>query len=152
MSGMTMTQGSIAADLDGYESAMWCTSSYLIMTASVAPVVGRLATIFSPAAMLLISAGFFAVGALVASQARSFAVFLVGRVLAGVGGGGIMTLAMIMVISLVPKQRRGLWIGLSNAVGLPITLFVLLLPGIICVDWVSMMSRRALRSGCRQGR
>ena len=111
-----MTQSIIAADLDAYESAMWFTSSYLIVMASLAPLIGRLAMIFSPGHMVLVSALFFAVGAVVTSQARSFGVFILGRVLTGVGGGGVLTLAMILVLQLTSKKRRGLFIGLTNAV------------------------------------
>jgi len=116
MSGITTTQSTIAADLDAYEYAMWFTSSYMITMSSVAPLMGRLSMIFTPGDMILISSCFFSVGAVVTSQARTFAVFIVGRVLVGVGGGGILTLAMILVIQLTSKKRRGLWIGLTNAV------------------------------------
>jgi len=114
-SGMTMTQSTIAADLDAYEGAMWFTSAFLITMASMAPLVGRLAMIFSPGLMTLASSFFFAVGALVTSQAQSFAVFIFGRVLVGVGGAGVMTLSMILVLQLTSKRRRGLFIGLVNA-------------------------------------
>ncbi len=111
-----MTQSIIAEDLNAYESAMWFTSSYLISAASVAPVVGRLAMVFSPGIMVLIAAFFFALGAIVTSQAQTLAVFILGRVLVGVGGGGILTLSQVLVIQLTSKRRRGLFIGLCNAV------------------------------------
>ncbi|KAJ9156730.1 MFS general substrate transporter [Pleurostoma richardsiae] len=115
MSGMTMTQSVIAEELQAYDGAMWFTSSYLITTASLAPLVGRLSTIFSPGIMILFSSFFFAVGALVASQAHSFGVFILGRVLIGVGGAGIMTLSLILVLQLASKRRRGIFVGLVNA-------------------------------------
>ncbi|KAL2131505.1 hypothetical protein VTI74DRAFT_4947 [Chaetomium olivicolor] len=115
MSGISTTQSTIAADLDAYESAMWFTSSYMISMSSVAPLAGRLAMIFSSATMILLSSAFFAVGALITALAPSFAVFILGRVLLGVGSGGIMTLCMILVIQLTSKKRRGLWVGLTNA-------------------------------------
>jgi MFS family permease len=110
-----MTQSTIAADLDAYEDAMWFTSAYLITAASMAPLVGRLAMIFSPGVMILASAMFFAVGALVTAMAGGFAVFIFGRVLVGVGGAGVLTLSMILVLQLASKRRRGLFIGLTNA-------------------------------------
>ena len=115
MSGMTMTQSTVAADLDAYEEAMWFTSAYLITTSSCAPLVGRLSTIFTPGIMILFSSFFFAVGAIVASQAHSFAVFIVGRCLIGVGGAGVMTLSLILVLQLTTKKRRGLFVGMVNA-------------------------------------
>lgn len=139
MSGIATTQSTIAEELDAYENAMWFTSSYLITTASLAPLVGRLSTIFSPGALVLVSSFFFAVGAIVTSQARSFAVFIAGRVLIGTGGAGVMTLSLILVLQLTSKRRRGLFIGLVNAgftIGLSTgaVLFGALLPAI---GWVS---------------
>lgn len=116
MSGMTMTQSIIAADLDAYENAMWFTSSYLIVMASLSPLIGRLSMIFSPGYLVLVSALFFAAGAVVTSQAQTFGVFIFGRVLTGVGGGGVITLSMILILQLTSKKRRGVFIGLTNAV------------------------------------
>lgn len=116
MSGMSTTQSAIADDLESYDNAMWFTSSYLISQASVAPLLGRLAMIFSPGAMIMFTSFFFSVGAVVTSQAQSFRPFIIGRILSGIGGGGVMTLAMILVIQLASKRRRGLIIGLTNAV------------------------------------
>lgn len=116
MSGISTIQSTIAADLNAYESAMWFTSSFLISASSVSPLVGRLAMIFSPGVMLLVASFLFALGTLITSQARSFAVFVMGRIIVGIGAGGVMTLSMILVIQLTSKRRRGLWIGLVNAV------------------------------------
>lgn len=116
MSGMSTTQSTIAADLDAYEQAMWFTGAYMISLSSVAPLAGRLAMIFSPATMIMLSSACFAVGALVTAVAPSFAAFILGRVILGMGSGGIMTLCMILIIQLTSKQQRGLWIGLANAV------------------------------------
>ncbi|ROW00847.1 hypothetical protein VMCG_06554 [Cytospora schulzeri] len=114
MSGMTMVQSAIAEELEAYELVMWFTSAYLITVASGAPLAGRLATIFPPGTMILYSGFFFAIGAIVTSQAHSFAVFILGRVLIGVGGSGIMTLSLILVLQLTSRKRRGLFIGLVN--------------------------------------
>ncbi|KAH7633897.1 major facilitator superfamily domain-containing protein [Sordaria sp. MPI-SDFR-AT-0083] len=115
MSGISTIQSTIATDLDAYDYAMWFTGVYLITSSSVAPLIGRLSTIFTPGLMILISSFFFSAGALVTSQSHTLSVFMFGRVLVGIGGGGIMTLALILVIQLTSKRRRGVWIGLTNA-------------------------------------
>ena len=117
---MSTTQSAIAADLESYDNALWFTSSYLISQASVAPLLGRLAMVFSPSAMILFTSSFFSIGAIVTSQAQCFTTFVIGRVLSGIGGGGVMTLPVILVIQLSSKRRRGLLIGLTNAVCQPI--------------------------------
>ncbi|KAI1284066.1 major facilitator superfamily domain-containing protein [Xylaria sp. FL0933] len=115
MSGITMAQSTIAADLDAYENAMWFTTSFLVALSSMSPLTGKLATIFSPRSMVLVSSALFATGCLVTSQARSFAVFITGRVITGLGGGGTMVLAFILVLELTTKRNRGLFIGITNA-------------------------------------
>lgn len=115
MSGITMVQGYIADDLDAHDKAIWFTSVYLIVVGSTAPLAGRLATIFSLRHMVLVSALLFAAGAVICSRATSFVVFILGRTLTGMGGGCIMTLALILVLQLTSRKRRGLFIGLVNA-------------------------------------
>ncbi|KAI0201890.1 major facilitator superfamily domain-containing protein [Astrocystis sublimbata] len=115
MSGITMAQSTIAADLDAYENAMWFTTSFLVALSSMAPLTGKLATIFSPRSMVLVSSVLFSIGCLVTSQARSFAVFILGRVITGLGGGGTLVLAFILILELTTKRNRGLFIGLTNA-------------------------------------
>lgn len=115
MSGMTMVQGHIAEDLDAYDEAMWFTSSYLIVVAAAAPLAGRLATVFPVRAMLLASACLFVLGAVVSAAARAVPVFLLGRAVAGLGGGSVITLSLILVFQLTTPTRRGLYVGAVNS-------------------------------------
>lgn len=115
MSGMTMAQSVVAADLDAYEHAMWFTSTYLIAAASFAPLAGRLASIFAASHLIAASSVFFTIGAVVSARATTLVVFLLGRVILGVGGAGVMTLSLITVLQLTSKRRRGLFIGMVNA-------------------------------------
>lgn len=57
----------------------------------------------------------FSIGLLVTSQAPSFAAFLVGRVISGIGAAGILTISIILVLELTGEKRRGLFVGLVNA-------------------------------------
>jgi MFS family permease len=82
---------------------------------SVAPLAGRLSQLFSPRNCIVVSSVIFSIGTFLTSQAPSLAVFLAGRVLTGVGGAGILTIAIILVLELTGKKRRGLFIGMINA-------------------------------------
>lgn len=115
MSGMTMAQSAVAADLNAYEHAMWFTSTYLISSASFAPLIGRLATVFAASHLIAVSGLCFAAGAVVTAYAQTLRVFLIGRVIVGIGGAGIMTLSLIVVLQFTSKRRRGLFVGLVNA-------------------------------------
>ncbi|KAI6089891.1 MFS general substrate transporter [Hypoxylon rubiginosum] len=115
MSGITMAQSTIAADLDAYENAMWFTTAFLVAMSSTTPLVGKLATIFPPRLLVLTASVCFAVGCLVTSQAHSFSVFILGRIITGMGGGGATVLAIVLILELTTKRKRGLFIGLLNA-------------------------------------
>lgn len=49
------------------------------------------------------------------SLARTLTVFLVGRAITGVGGSAVMVVPFILVLELVSKRRRGIFMGLVNA-------------------------------------
>ncbi|KAI0386705.1 MFS general substrate transporter [Hypomontagnella monticulosa] len=115
MSGITMAQSTIAADLDAYEEAMWFTTAFLVAMSSSTPLAGKLASIFSPRAIVLAASTLFATGCLITSQAHSFPVFIVGRLVTGLGGGGSTVLAIVLILELTTKRKRGLFVGLMNA-------------------------------------
>ncbi|MCJ1360604.1 MAG: hypothetical protein MMC33_010612 [Icmadophila ericetorum] len=115
ISGLTTAQSAIAESLDAYSETTWFVSAYLIAMASMSPLAGRLSQIFSPRNCVLVFALVFALGAFITSRANSLAVFLAGRAITGAGAAGILTLAIILVIELTTKRRRGLFIGLVNA-------------------------------------
>lgn len=110
-----MIQGSIAEDLDAYEGTMWFTSGYLITMSSLAPLFGKFAAVFSPRSLILPIAVFVAIGSIISAHAASFEAFVLGRVIMGMGGAGVLTLAIILVLDLTGKRRRGLALGCVNA-------------------------------------
>jgi len=81
---------------------------------SFSPIAARLAQIFSPRSCLFFAAVLFSIGGIITSQAPSIQVFLLGRVVGGIGAAGIMTISFILVLELSGKKRRGLFIGLVN--------------------------------------
>jgi MFS family permease len=63
---------------------------------------------------MLASLGFFAIGSAICGAAPSMTVMLVGRSIQGIGGGGILSLAEIIVTDLVPMVERGLYYGVRS--------------------------------------
>ena len=110
------TQGSIAEDLHTYDSGTitWLTAAYLIAVTSLTPVAGRLSQIFTPRIYLFASIVVQACGLFLTSRAPTFALFLLGRAITGVGSAAITPVAFILVTDLTSKSRRGLFFGLIN--------------------------------------
>ncbi|EXJ91642.1 hypothetical protein A1O3_00192 [Capronia epimyces CBS 606.96] len=111
---ITTIQSPIAIDLDASTEVTWFTSIYLIAVTSITPIAGRIMAIFTPRVYLLASIVVQACGLLITSQARSLAVFLVGRAVAGVGSASITPVAFILVTELTSVRRRGLFFGCIN--------------------------------------
>lgn len=116
LSLVTTTQSKIAEDLDAFVAASWFTSAYMIAMSSTTILAGRLAQIFSPRSCVMVSSILFGAGGVIASQGKTMPVFLLGRIIQGIGGGSIMTVSLILVLELSTKKRRGLHIGLVNSV------------------------------------
>jgi MFS family permease len=117
-----------------------------IAVSSIAPLAGRFTQIFSARNCIFVSSVIFSIGLLVTSQAPSFAAFLVGRVISGIGAAGILTISIILVLELTGEKERGLFIGLVNAgyttgVALGAVVAGALLPVIGWVSWIQLAGR-----------
>lgn len=82
---------------------------------SVAPLMGRLCQVFSPRLCMFFSTLLISTGTTITSTAISFEHFIIGRVVTGVGGGGIFIVSTIMAIQMTSPKHRGLYIGLANS-------------------------------------
>lgn len=92
----------------------WLGSSYLIANAVCQPLSGRLTDIFSRRSGLIVCNTLFAVGTLMCGLATSEWSILAGRVVAGMGGGGLNTISTFVASDLVPLRKRGVVQGVSH--------------------------------------
>lgn len=57
---------------------------------------------------------FFAIGNLICGLANTQWAIILGRVVAGVGGGGLTAISTFVTSDLVPLRKRGIWQGIGN--------------------------------------
>ena len=98
---------SIVGELGGYGSLSWVVSAYLLSSAVVMPFAGKLSDLHGAARVFRISIAVFAIGSLLAGASTSMAMLIVARVVQGLGGGSIMTVAFTVIARLVPARERG---------------------------------------------
>ncbi|KAJ5644821.1 efflux pump antibiotic resistance protein [Penicillium longicatenatum] len=97
----------IAKDLDGdATSTLWVGSAYLVPCAGFQPIWASLSDIYGRRQTLVASLGLFVIGSVVGCVAHNMATLLAGRAIQGVGGGGLIPLAMIIITDLVPLRQR----------------------------------------------
>ncbi|GAA5982820.1 hypothetical protein JCM5350_002999 [Sporobolomyces pararoseus] len=89
-------------------------TSYLLSTATFTPLYGRLADIVGRRGALLGALFLFTLGTALCGLAPSMEVLLVARLIAGMGGGGLMSVSSIVASDLIPLKKRALFQGLAN--------------------------------------
>lgn len=77
---------------------------------------GRLSDIWSRKLVLFVGLAIFFFGSLAASLARTAPQLIIFRAFTGVGGGGLMTVAQMIVSDVVPLRERGKYQGILGAV------------------------------------
>jgi MFS family permease len=93
--------------------ASWVGTAYLLTSTvslrrsqSMQPIYGRLSDIFGRKFVLLGSLTIFLIGSLACALAQSMIQLIIFRAIQGIGGGGILTLSMIISESLRSLIRR----------------------------------------------
>ncbi|KAH8663993.1 putative MFS multidrug transporter [Xylariales sp. PMI_506] len=104
----------ISSEFKSLSLMSWLAASYLIANAACQPLSGRLTDIFGRGPGLVFSNIFFAAGNLICGLAQSEGVMILGRVVAGIGGGGLMSITTFLSTDLVPLRKRGVFQGLGN--------------------------------------
>ncbi|KAK3904409.1 multidrug resistance protein fnx1 [Staphylotrichum tortipilum] len=111
---MATLSAPIASEFRSLSLLSWLATAYLIANATFQPLSGRLTDIFGRGPGLVFSNGMFAVGNLVCGLARGEGGMICGRVIAGVGGGGLMSISTFLASDLVPLKKRGVVQGVGN--------------------------------------
>jgi EmrB/QacA subfamily drug resistance transporter len=96
----------IAASLGGLRDTSWIAVGYLLASATIVPVYGRLGDRRGRREMLLAALAVFTAGSLACGLAQSFGQLVAARVLQGLGGGGLMTMSQALIGELVPPRER----------------------------------------------
>ncbi|KAJ5105753.1 hypothetical protein NUU61_003100 [Penicillium alfredii] len=104
----------ISSSFNSFSLLSWLATSYLISNAAFQPLSGRLTDIYSRRWGLIFSNVFFAIGNVICGLAKTQSAIIFGRVVAGVGGGGLTAISTFVTSDLVPLRKRGVWQGIGN--------------------------------------
>lgn len=117
----------IIHSVGGASQYVWVANSFVVASAVLQPLTGQLANALGRRGPLIASTALFALGSGVAGGAYNATMLIAGRVVQGVGAGGINVLLDIVCCDLVPLRERGKylglmfsWSGLAAALGPPV--------------------------------
>jgi len=103
----------IGSSFNASTQTSWLGTSYLLSVCVFTPIYGRLSDISRRIAHL-IAITFFTIGTIGCAAAPSMNTLIIARGIAGVGGGGINTVGVIIMTDLVDLRRRGMFQGYAN--------------------------------------
>jgi len=105
----------IGRDLGDIHNLPWLITAYLLASTAVIPLYGKIADIHGRRFTLRIAILTYMAGSLVCALAPSMPVLIFGRVLHGLGGGGLTSMGMVVLGDLVAPKERGRYYGYFSA-------------------------------------
>jgi EmrB/QacA subfamily drug resistance transporter len=106
----------IAVDLSGLSKLSWVATAYLITSAIVTPLYGKLGDLFGRKKLFQISIVIFLIGSALCGLSQNMTQLIFFRALQGIGGGGLMALIFAIIGDIVPPRQRGRYQGYFGAV------------------------------------
>lgn len=113
---LTDMMAGVGIGVDALQRATPIISGFLLGYIAVLPLIGRLSDLLDRRRVLLGCLIVFVVGSAVTALATDLGVLVGGRVLQGVGGGGLVPATLALVADLWPADRRGTPLGVVGAV------------------------------------
>ncbi|RAY15517.1 EmrB/QacA family drug resistance transporter [Actinomadura craniellae] len=106
----------IVGELRGAEHLAWVVTAYLLASTAATPLWGKLGDQYGRKRLFQLAIVVFLASSALCGLAQSMGQLIAFRAVQGVGGGGLIVLAMATVGDVVPPRERGRYQGLFGAV------------------------------------
>lgn len=106
----------MAGDLGGASKLSWVVSSYLLTSTVVTPLYGKLSDLFGRRIVYQVSIALFIAGSLCCGVSQTMNQLVAARALQGAGGGGLMSLAFVILGDVLSPRERGRYMGVFTGV------------------------------------
>ena len=115
----------ITSELGGLDKLSWVVTAYLLTSTASTPLWGKISDIRGRRPMFQAAIVVFLIGSLICGFSPEIADFLnvsginvmiAGRAVQGLGGGGLMSLALAVIGDVIPPRERGKYQGMFAAV------------------------------------
>ncbi|MFI5936908.1 MDR family MFS transporter [Actinoplanes sp. NPDC051494] len=113
---MATATRTIADDLNGFNLQAWATTAFLITSTISTPLYGKLSDIYGRRPFFLAAIGIFIVGSFLCGLSQNMYELAAFRAIQGLGAGGLMSLALVIIGDIVPPRERAKYQGYFLAV------------------------------------
>jgi len=105
----------IAVDFGGLNKLSWVATSYLVATAVVTPLYGKISDQLGRKKVFQSAISIFLVGSFLCGLARTMDQLIIFRILQGIGAGGVAVLVFAIIGDIIPARERGRYQGYFGA-------------------------------------
>ncbi|WP_337965976.1 sugar porter family MFS transporter [uncultured Flavobacterium sp.] len=92
----------------------WAMSSALVGCVAGAAIAGKLADTYGRRPMLIVAAVLFSLCALGTGASETFTVFIIWRIIGGIGIGIASTISPLYIAEIAPQETRGLFVSINQ--------------------------------------
>ncbi|SCU86066.1 LANO_0C06612g1_1 [Lachancea nothofagi CBS 11611] len=104
----------IASEFNAMPNISWIATGYLLSTSCFQPLYGKISDVLGRKPLLIFCNVVFGLGCLICGFSTNLWSLVLGRFVAGIGGGGLTSLASITTSDIVPLRDRALYQGICN--------------------------------------
>ena len=106
----------IVEEFDGLNHYTWVVTAYLLTSTASTPLYGKISDIYGRRVVFQFAIVIFLIGSFLAGASQNMTQLIATRALQGLGAGGLMALAFIIIGDIVPPRERGRYQGYFGAV------------------------------------
>ncbi|OJA20399.1 hypothetical protein AZE42_05364 [Rhizopogon vesiculosus] len=106
----------IVAHLGGANNYSWLGSAYLLGSSALGPLYGKWSDMLGRKIVLFASIATFLIGSALCGAAQTMTWLIVCRAVQGLGGAGVIQLAIVIMSDILPLKDRGTYGGCLGAV------------------------------------
>jgi len=106
----------ITSELGGLSKLSWVVTAYMLAATASTPLWGKISDLYGRRLLFQIAIVTFVIGSLLSALSHNIEQLIAFRAVQGLGGGGLMSLALAVIGDVIPPRERGRYQGYFAAV------------------------------------
>ncbi|EOR69933.1 EmrB/QacA family drug resistance transporter [Thermobifida fusca TM51] len=106
----------MVGELNGVDQMLWVMTAFILASTIMMPIYGKLGDLIGRKGLFLAAISLFIAGSVIGGLAPTMDWLIAGRVVQGLGGGGLMIMSQAIIADIVPARQRGRYAGFIGAV------------------------------------